>query len=197
MSMLDELMSSLQGGGISQMSRSVGVGEKEVSSVVGGALPALMGALTKNSGSVDGASALLGALDRDHDGSILDDVAGFLGSAGSADAGAGILRHALGPRQARIETALSRTSGVDQAAVGKILAMVAPLVMGALGRARRQQRFDASGLAGMLDRERTVARQKSPQAVDMLTRLLDADDDGSILDDLAQKGSGLLGSLFK
>jgi hypothetical protein len=156
-----------------------------------------MGGLTRNSQSPEGASSLLAALDRDHDGSILDDVAGFLGSPESADAGTGILRHTFGEREQRVETALSRSTGVDPAAVGKILAMVAPVVLGALGRAKRQQGLDAPGLASMLGQERELARQRSPQAVDMLTRLLDADDDGSVMDEVTQMGSKLLGSLFK
>ena len=49
----------------------------------------------------------------------------------------------------------------------------------------------------MLGREREVARQRSPQAADMLSQILDADGDGSVMDDLAEKGAELLGSLFK
>jgi hypothetical protein len=96
-----------------------------------------------------------------------------------------------------MENAISQSSGVDVAAVGKIMAMVAPLVMGYLGRQRREQNLDANGLAAMLDQERQVAQQRSPLAVDMLTRLLDSDDDGSIMDDVAKMGSDLLGSLLK
>ena len=81
--------------------------------------------------------------------------------------------------------------------MGKILAMVAPLVMGALGRTQRQQGLDASGLAAMLGREREAVRQTSPDQVGLLTQLLDADDDGSVIDDVAKLGSGLLGGLFK
>ena len=196
-SILDQVMQQLQGGGIGQMSQSLGLGEQDVSKVVGSAVPALMAALTRNSDSSEGANALLGALDRDHDGSILDDVAGFLGSADSVDKGAGIVKHALGSRQVRVESALSQTSGVDGASVSKIIAMVAPLVMGALGKSQRQQGLDAGGLAGMLGQERETARQRSPEAVDMLTRFLDSDDDGSAMDDVAAIGSKLLGSLFK
>ena len=198
MSLLETVMRQLQGsGGISEMSRSLGMGEEDVSKVVSGGMPALLGALTKNSSSPDGASALLGALDRDHDGSVLDDVAGFLGSGQSTDTGTGILRHAFGQRQGRVENALGQASGVDSASVGKILAMVAPLVMGALGRTQRQQGLDASGLAAMLGREREAVRQTSPDQVGLLTQLLDADDDGSVMDDVAKLGSGLLGGLFK
>lgn len=196
-SILDTIMQQVQGGGIQQMSQSLGLGEDDVTKVVSGALPALMGGLIKNSDSGEGASALLGALDRDHDGSILDDVAGFLGQSGSADTGAGILKHALGGKQSTVETALSKSTGVDAASAGKILAMVAPIVMGALGKAKNQQGLDASGLAGLLGQERDIARQRAPQAADMVSRLLDSDGDGDVMDDVAKLGTSLLGGLFK
>ncbi len=195
-SMLDELMGSLQSsGGIGQLARTVGVGESDVSKALSGALPALLGGLTREAGSQGGAGSLMAALDRDHDGSVLDDLAGFLGNPENADAG--ILRHTFGDRQARVENQLSRSTGIDTASIGKILAMAAPLVLGYLSRQRQQQNLDAGGLAEMLGREHQVVRQRSPQAADMLSQLLDADGDGSILDDLAEKGSGILGSLFK
>jgi hypothetical protein len=84
------------------MSRSLGLDESDVTKVVSGALPALMGGLTRNAGSAEGASGLLAALDRDHDGSIMDDVAGYLAGAGAAAAGTSILRHAFGGKQGQM-----------------------------------------------------------------------------------------------
>ena len=127
----------------------------------------------------------------------MDDLAGLLVTAGTADTGAGILGHVFGDQQARVETAIGRTTGVDAAMVGKIMAMVAPLVLGYLGRQRRQESLDATGIVSLLTQERQIAEQRSPQAVDMLSRLLDSDDDGTIVDDIAQMGASALGSLFK
>ena len=193
--LLGSLMSQLGGGGVDQIARSVGVSGGDVTNVLAGALPAMMAGLTRNAASSGGAGALLGALDRDHDGSILDDVMGYLGGGGTAG-GAGILGHVFGGRQANVEQAVSRSSGVDMGSVIKIMAMVAPLIMGSLGKAKRQQGFDASGLAAALGQQEKVARQASPSAVDMFTRLLDSDGDGSSMDDIVKMGSGLLGSLF-
>ncbi len=196
--MIDEIMGSLaSSGGLGQMSRQVGVGESDVSSVVAGALPALLGALNRNTNSASGATDLLSALDRDHDGSVMDDLAGFLGGASAADSGGAILGHALGGRQARVENALSRTSGVDAASVGRIMAMLAPIVMGYLAKQRRAQNLDATGLSDMLQIEETAVRQRAPEATDLLTQMLDSDDDGSIMDDVASLGSGLLESFLK
>lgn len=197
-SILDSLMGSLQSsGGIGQMSQSLGMDESDVTKVIGGALPALMGGLTRGAGSAEGASGLLAALDRDHDGSIMDDLAGYLAGAGAAAAGAGVLRHTFGDRQGQVESALSRSTGVDAGSVGKIMAMAAPMVLGYLGRQRREQNLDAAGLAGLLNREQQVAQERSPQAVSMLNRLMDTDGDGSVMDEMAEMGTSLLGSLFK
>ena len=147
---LGSLMGQLGGGGIEEIGRSVGLSGGDVTNVLAGALPAIMVGLTRNASSSSGAAGLLGALDRDHDGSVLDDVMGYLGGGGNLAAGAGILGHVLGGRQPNVERAVSNSSGVDMASVTKILAMVAPLIMGALGKAKRQQGFDASGLAAAL-----------------------------------------------
>lgn len=195
---LDVLMGSLQSsGGIGQMSQATGVAESDVADVINGALPALMNGLARNAATPEGATDLLGALDRDHDGSILDDLGSFLAGAGAAAAGSGILRHTFGDKQGQVESALSRSSGVDQGSVSQILAMAAPLVLGYLGKQRRANNLDSAALAGMLGREQQVARERSPDAVSMLNRMLDADNDGSIMDEVAEMGSSLLGSLFK
>jgi hypothetical protein len=190
-------MGQMGGGGISEIARSVGLDSGDVTNVLSGAVPAIMAGLTRNSASSDGLAGLAGALDRDHDGSILDDVMGYLGGGGNLADGAGILGHVLGGRQSTVESAVSRSSGVDIASVGKIMAMVAPLIMGALGKAKRQQGFDAGGLAEMLGQQERVARQASPSAVDMFSRMLDSDGDGDPMDDIVEMGSGLLGGLFK
>jgi hypothetical protein len=160
-------------------------------------MPAILAGLTRNSSSSAGAAGLLDALDRNHDGSVLDDVMGYLGGGGNLADGAGILGHVLGGRQANVEQAISSSSGVDIASVGKILAMVAPLLMGALGKAQRTQGLDASGLAAALGQQERAARKVSPSAVDLFSKMLDSDGDGDPMDDIVKMGSGLLGGLFK
>jgi hypothetical protein len=193
---LGSLVNQLGGDGIAEIARSVGVDGGDVSKVLGGAIPAMMAGLTRNAASSGGANALLGALDRDHDGSVLDDVMGYLGGGGNLADGAGILSHVFGGRQPQVEQAVSRSSGVDAGSVAKIMAMMAPLVMGSLGKAQRQQRLDASGLAAALGQQERHARKASPAAADLFSRLLDSDGDGDSMDDIATIGTGLLGRLF-
>ena len=194
---LGSLMDQLGSGGVDQIGRAVGVSGGDVTNVLAGAIPAMMAGLTRNTASSDGANALLGALDRDHDGSILDDVAGYLGGGGNLADGAGILGHIFSGRTTNVERTVSRSSGVDLGAVTQIMSMVAPLLLGALGKAKRQQGFDASGLAAALGQTQERARSASPSAVDMFTRMLDSDGDGDSTDDIVRMGSSLLGSFYK
>jgi hypothetical protein len=191
MALVEEILKQLQGGGISQIAGQLGIDEGKVSRVAAGAVPALVTALAGNAATPAGRSSLASALDRDHDGSILDDVAGFLGG-GESSAGAGILRHVFGSRQGSLTQGLGGASGLDTGSVSKILAMLAPIVMGALGKAKQSRGLDGDGLASMLGAERKAAAASAPDAMGMLNEMLDADGDGSALDDVA----GMLGGLF-
>jgi hypothetical protein len=195
-SLLEGLMSQLDRGGIDTISREVGVSRDQAMQVAAGALPALLAGLDRNSQDAAGAAALAGALDRDHDGSALDDIVGFLGQSSSAASGSGILRHVFGSRQSSMENTLGQMSGLDSGSVGQILAMLAPLVMGMLGREKRSRGLDLGGLTELLGSERRTAQQRAPQAVDLLGGLLDSDGDGQMMDDVAKIGGDLLGGLF-
>jgi hypothetical protein len=194
---LGSLLQQLGGGGVTDIARTVGVSSGDVTNVLSGAVPAILAGLTRNSATSSGAAGLAGALDRDHDGSILDDVAGYLMGGGDLSGGAGILGHVFGGSQPNVERTISKSSGVDLASVGKIMAMVAPLIMGALGREKRQHGFGASDLANALGRQEKAAQKASPAAADIFSRMLDSDGDGDATDDIVNMGAGLLGSLFK
>lgn len=195
-SILDLVTQALGSGGSRQIARQLGVDEGAANSAIGGAVPVLMGALARNASSGEGASALAGALDRDHDGSILDDLGGFLGGGGAESAGAGILKHVLGGRQPQVEQGIGAASGLDAGKAGALLKMLAPIVMGALGKTRRRQGLDPGNLGAMLGREQRRMERTEPGLGGMLGSLLDADGDGSAMDDLARIGGSVLGGLF-
>ncbi|MCA9752078.1 MAG: DUF937 domain-containing protein [Gemmatimonadetes bacterium] len=196
-SILETLMQQVTGGGaLEQISANLGTDRQTAGTAVAAALPALLGALSKNAATPQGAQSLNAALQRDHDGSLLNNLAGFLGS-GQTAPGQGILNHVLGARQPVVEKGIGQSTGLDPAATGKLLAMLAPVVMGALGQAQRQQKMDANGLATMLGQERETMARHAPQQMGALNALLDADGDGDVdLQDVAKKGLGLLGGLF-
>ncbi|MBN2721135.1 MAG: DUF937 domain-containing protein [Proteobacteria bacterium] len=138
----------------------------------------------------------MNALDRDHDGSALDDISGLLGGSGEG-AGDAILGHIFGDKRPRVESAVGRTAGLDARQVGQIMAMLAPLVMGALGKVKRQEHLDAKGLSGLLQGELQESRTRSPASLGLLGSILDSDRDGDVdAGDVARTGFGFLGKFF-
>ena len=194
MSLLDQLVGQLGDSNMKTISKTIGTDETKTQSAIAAALPLLMGALSRNASKPEGAEALAGALVRDHDGSIFDNMDDLLNNPESGQ-GDGILRHTLGEKRARMENGVSKMSGIDAASAGKLMMTLAPLVMGMLGKQKRQQNLDTNGLAGMLNQERSTQEQGLPQMA-MVSKLLDTDGDGDVdLGDLAG-GAGMLGKLF-
>jgi len=189
---LDMLSGTIGNDTVSEIGDQLGLDQSTAGNLVGTALPLLVSALAKNASSPKGAESLLNALNKDHDGSILDNIGGLLG--GQVDAnGAGILGHIFGSQQQQFQQGLGKTAGVDASTVGSLLQILAPVVMGALGKQTAQQNLDAGGLAGMLQGAAKSASQSSPDVLGSLLGMLDTNRDGSVVDDVV----GMLGKLFK
>ncbi len=195
MSLLDMLQSQLAGEPAAQIGRQLGTDQAGAQKAIGAALPALMAALAGNAARKDGASSLANALTKGHDGGILDDLPGFL-SRGDTKDGDGILKHALGARRGSVESEVAKQTGLDTSAISGLLPLLAPLVMGALGREKRQKGLDLGGLVGMLSGEGQRAREMAPGALGMLGGLLDDEGDGVDAGDLADAGKKLLGGFL-
>lgn len=202
MNLLEQLQQQLGPMAYEQIGKQLGLDAGQSRSAVESALPVLIGALAKNAQQPQGAASLAKALDRDHDGSILTQLDGFLKAPGQGD-GSAILGHVLGAQRGKVEQYVSKSSGINTANAGSLLEMLAPIVMGSLGQQKRQQGLDASGLAGMLGGllggGQKGAQANAPRSIQqqVLNALLDSDKDGDISDDLLQMGGKLLGGLFK
>ena len=188
------LNDALGGNTVSQISQAIGADEGTTSNAIQSALPMLLGGLANNSSTEGGASGLLGAIDRDHDGSVLDDIGGLIAGnfGGNAANGAGILGHIFGGSQGGVEQTVSQSSGLDMSKVGPLLALLAPIVMGAIGRSRQQGEVGTSDLGGLLG---GAAQQMGggSDLMGMLGGLLDRNRDGSAVDDVVGMLGGLLG----
>ena len=177
------------------LTRSLDADRETTRTAVTAALPMLLGGLAKNASRGE-AEPLARALERDHDGGILDQLEAFLGS-GQTAPGEGILGHALGSRRPAAEDQLSRIAGLSRSDAARLLALLAPIVMGWLGRTRRREGLDAGGLTELLLSERREVERQVPQAGGMLRGLLDSDGDGQVMDDALDLGGSLLGSFLK
>ena len=184
---------------INQLSQQTGAAPEQTTTAAQGVFSTLLSGLAKNASTESGAMGILGALDQDHDGSILNDVMGLVmggGQSSGATNGAGILGHILGGQQQNAAQMLSQTSGVNQNGVMDMMIKLAPMVMGVLGQQKQQQGgMNASALSGLLGG--AVQSQNENPLMQMATRFLDKDGDGSAIDDvMGMVGSKLLGGMF-
>ncbi|CAM1358353.1 conserved hypothetical protein [Tenacibaculum sediminilitoris] len=193
---------------ISGVAGSTGQDTSKTSSVLTMALPVLMKAMQRNASTEQGAEGLMGALNK-HDGGILDNLGDLFNGGVNTDVvqdGSKILNHVLGNKQQGVEKVIGQKAGMDSGAVADILKTAAPILMGVLGQQKRQSNVSSAGdlsglLSGLLGGNSTQKEQS------FLEQILDADGDGSIVDDVAgmilgnannsqQKSGGLLGGLL-
>lgn len=126
----------------------LGIEENKAQSAVSTAFPVLLSALNKNAESGD-APNILNALSK-HDGSALDNISGFLKGSDLSD-GMGILGHILGNNQSQVAEKTAESTGLSAGQMSKVFAMLAPIVMGYLGKQKNQGgSLDAGSLTSML-----------------------------------------------
>jgi len=206
---LDLLNSDLGKTIISGVAGSTGQDQSKTGGLLSMALPVLMKAMERNASTPQGAEGLMGALSGKHDGGILDNLGGLFGGGVDDNVkqdGSKILGHILGNKQAGVEQVLSQKAGMDTSAVGDILKVAAPILMGVLGKQANQNNVSsASGISGLLGGLLGGASNSGPvtQEQTFLEKMLDSDGDGSVIDDVAgmvlgqaTKGKGGLGGLL-
>ena len=190
---LEALLGLLQGQDLGNLASQVGGNEGEVKNGVMAALPAMLAALGKNAGTEKGAEELNNALEKKHDGSILDNLSGYLSNPDLKD-GAGILNHLFGNQTSNVANAVSQSSGLDTNGSMKMLQMLAPILMGILGQQKKQNNLDAKGLGSLTS---MLASNFGSEAgasgiMEAVTNLLDANKDGNVMDDIM----GMVGKFF-
>jgi hypothetical protein len=292
----EQLKEQLSGGLMDVLTQQTGADRTQTTKASSAIISSMIGAMARNASTPDGASALAGALDRDHDGSILDMVGGLmkggreapgqgmptggglmdlvtgmvggggenagggllgglLGSAlgggqkqtqsngglggllgglmsatqgndggGLGDLlggllggketntqdkippqfrktlnGGGILDHILGEQKTETAEQISKSSGLSMSKVLPLMATLAPILMGMLGKTKRQTNTDAGGLGGALI-DMVTKGQSDPHAnapdLGLAGSLLDRDGDGQVMDDVLGMGAKMLGGYF-
>ncbi|HEV7669317.1 MAG TPA: DUF937 domain-containing protein [Thermoanaerobaculia bacterium] len=198
MSSIFEQLTSQLGGHTDQIAETLGADPGATAKAIQAAIPLLVTGMAKNVQKPGGADALHSALAQ-HDGSILDsalNVFSELQANQGGGIGGSILGHILGGNRGAAEQGLAQASGLDLSQIARLLPLLAPLVLAALGKAKQTQGLDSGGLTDLLGREHEHAQTQQPGLMGMLGGLLDKNHDGSMMDEAMQMGTGLLGSLF-
>lgn len=183
MNILDSIMSAGNGATVRQLGSQFGLDEAQTATALSALVPALSAGLRQNAQSPEGLNGLLGALSGGTHQRYIDDPR-VLGDAGTVADGNGILSHVFGSKDVSRQVA-ARTAaqtGLGPEVMKRMLPLVATLVMGAMSRRQAtpggsQVTASGGGTGGLLE---------------MLGGALDANHDGSALDDII----GTLGRTF-
>lgn len=208
MNVEDLLQGPLKNIVLDQLSNQLGLDDtNKASDALDTTVNVLLNAVARNVAQPEGASSFLSALSRDHDGSLIDHLTDYMGGQfqpqnASTVNGVGILKHLLGDKQETAAETIGKQTGMDAAQIMKIMAMVAPILMGVLGKANQQTpsapgQSSGGSLIDMVLNTTNKVNQQSKQG-GILSQILDKDGDGSIMDDVAGMGmKAIFGRLFK
>jgi hypothetical protein len=165
---LNQLLESHAG----QISQRIDADPAQTRTAIDAAVPALLAALGNEAERGEG---LKHAIAQDHDGSIIDQLSQYLDGTAQLSPrttnGAGILDHVLGDRQGEMAQALSAKSGLDLGSIMKLLPLLAPILMGMLGKKSSSSGgggFSLDYLGSILGGEKESARRNNPDIGDIL-----------------------------
>lgn len=177
-SIMDIIRSSLDGDAIAEIGDSIGEGLGKTHLAVITALPVMVTALSQRARQ-DNGEALGEALDQDHDGEILRDVSAFVAAGQFAD-GDKILHHVLGEKRSSAARAIATSAGMGEAKTGELLEILAPVVLGAVGKVKKARRFGAAEMMAMLATEEQKIDRQLPGVISVVGEFLDTDGDGEM-----------------
>ena len=188
MSLIDLITGNTGNQVAEQAENKFGISKGQIIALLAVAAPLIISYLRNKSQDANEAEALNNALDKDHDGSILNNPT----SAVEREAeGNSILDHIFGGQKATVENQLSQNTGISMDKIGPILAMLAPVIMGYIGQQKQANGVNAGGLGDLLGGILGGAQQQTQQSNDPLSSIL-----GSVLGGATQQSGGGLGDLL-
>lgn len=188
MSLLDLITGNVGNQVATEAENKFGISKSQMIALAAVAAPLIISYLRNKSQDANEAEALNNALDRDHDGSILDNPSSALER---EQEGGSILDHIFGGQKATVENQLSQNTGISMDKIGPILAMLAPIIMGYIGKEKQANGVNAGGLGDLLGGILGGAQQQAQQNNDPLSSIL-----GSVLGGATQQSGGGLGDLL-
>ncbi|HMP70549.1 MAG TPA: DUF937 domain-containing protein [Pirellulaceae bacterium] len=177
-SVLEMVQSQIQGETIAAISQQLGTSHETTKSAVDTALPTVLGLISKQGASEEGSSSLFSLLDASSNKNLLNDVQGFFGGGNASKVesmGGDLLGSLFGGKLDQITGGIGKASGLTSSQAGKLIAMLAPLIMGALAKQKTSDGLDLGKFKDLLGRESQAAEKQSGGLVG---QLLDQDGDG-------------------
>lgn len=161
--LMNDLGSFLSPELLGRLGGAVGASPDTASRAAGAGLPALVSGLRDVVRTEGGASRIVDVIraKRYDDPGALSRMESMTRDPRSAAAlapeGQGVLRSIFGARVDDLVSGLGQSTGVDRSAMGGMLALLAPMVLGVIGKRAREDHLDGRGIATLLESERSVA----------------------------------------
>jgi len=206
--LLDMIMGAQGGNTAQQVGAQLGLNQQQSQSAIAALLPAISSALKQNTNNPQGLAGLLGALQNGNHEQYLENPQ-MLGQPETVNDGNAILGHLFGSKDVSRAVAghAAQKTGIGADVLKKLLPLVATMAMGSLSKQTRQPSMKSaltglamqhlmgggqkSGLGSILgavtganNRQRQQAQQTHQQGMGIIGKLLDADGDGSMMDDV-------------
>jgi hypothetical protein len=154
---------------ISRIASALGLDRNSAQTAIGAAVPALLAGFTGAAASPGGAQDLLSGIKQQS--GILGNFTNMIGGGQSTllDQGSSLLRSVIGGQdQAAIAGAVSKYAGIGQGAGNSLLAMLAPVAMGVIGKQLGGRNLDVGSLTGLLASQKDQIVQAMPAGFDRL-----------------------------
>ena len=139
---------------LQQLSTVVGERPATTQKAVEGAIPTLLAGLANLASTGDGATQLANLLNQGNYGSLLTNFASLLGDGnatqGLISSGLDIVRTLFGGKSSAVIDWLASFCGIKSASASSLLSLVAPVVLGVLGKERTAQGLGTAGLTSLL-----------------------------------------------
>jgi len=157
---------------IGRIATALGLDRNFLQSAISAAVPALLAGLSGAAEKPGGAEKLVDAVKQQS--GVLDNFVKTIGSGGQSsliDTGSRLLTSLLGgPDQSALAGAVAKFSGLSQNASGSLLGMLAPIVMGTIGKHIGARNLDANSLASLFSAQKDQIAQALPSGFGNLLR---------------------------
>lgn len=147
MNLVDLITGNIGGTVTTQIEEKYGIDKGKIMVLLATATPFIVSALQKKSENPNEAEVLNNALDRDHDGSILNNPQKLFER---QEEGSSILNHIFGDKKENVENQLSATTSISMDKLVPILSALAPIIMGFIGKQKQSQAVNSGGIADLL-----------------------------------------------
>jgi len=176
MNLFGELKELLLGEVANKAANLLGEKEDKVKTAIEGLIPTFVGGLMKRASNEAGATTLMNVVKKgNHDGSIIEQLGDIVNNKDSfakiVEKGNGLVSMLLPDKKSSIATMISQFAGVRNSSATSLLSIVAPIVVGKLGKIVTTQNLDKAGLANTLLDQRSILLDETPE--NLQTKMID------------------------